>query len=48
MEGQGLPDRWRAAAVRIPIQPEVDSLNAAAAAAVALYEWRRREGLPTA
>jgi tRNA G18 (ribose-2'-O)-methylase SpoU len=28
--------------VRIPIRPEVESLNAAAAMAVALYEWKRR------
>ncbi|RJQ78134.1 MAG: 16S rRNA (guanine(527)-N(7))-methyltransferase RsmG, partial [Desulfobacteraceae bacterium] len=43
LEGEGLPEAWRDAAVRIPIAPAVDSLNAAAAAAVALYEWRRRK-----
>ncbi len=42
-EGEGIPAQWREAAVRIPIQPTVESLNAAAAATVALYEWRRRE-----
>lgn len=42
LEGPGLPDRWRAKALRIPIGPQVESLNAAAAVAVALYEWRRR------
>ncbi|RPJ71272.1 MAG: 16S rRNA (guanine(527)-N(7))-methyltransferase RsmG, partial [Desulfobacteraceae bacterium] len=42
MEGPGLPAAWRRRAVRIPIRPEVESLNAAAATAVALYEWRRR------
>ena len=42
MEGPGLPAAWRRHAVRIPIRPEVDSLNAAAATAVALYEWKRR------
>jgi tRNA G18 (ribose-2'-O)-methylase SpoU len=42
MEGPGLPERWRRSAVRIPIRAEVESLNAAAATAVALYEWRRR------
>lgn len=42
MEGPGLPAAWRRGAVRIPIRPEVESLNAAAATAVALYEWRRR------
>lgn len=44
LEGQGLPDLWRANALRIPIGPQVESLNAAAAVAVALYEWRRRTG----
>jgi 16S rRNA (guanine527-N7)-methyltransferase len=42
MEGSGLPEAWRRRAVRIPIRPEVESLNAAAATAVALYEWKRR------
>jgi 16S rRNA (guanine(527)-N(7))-methyltransferase RsmG len=44
LEGPGLPQSWRPSAVRIPIRPEVESLNAAAAVAVALYEWRSREG----
>ena len=44
LEGPGLPEAWRRSAVRIPIRPEVESLNAAAAMAVALYEWKRREG----
>lgn len=44
LEGPGLPPSWRSRAVRIPIRPEVESLNAAAAVAVALYEWRRRTG----
>jgi len=44
MEGPGLPEAWRRRAVRIPIRPEVESLNAAAAMAVALYEWKRRQG----
>jgi 16S rRNA (guanine527-N7)-methyltransferase len=42
LEGPGLPEAWRRRAVRIPIRPEVESLNAAAATAVALYEWQRR------
>ncbi|MCU0605767.1 MAG: class I SAM-dependent methyltransferase [Desulfobacterales bacterium] len=42
LEGPGLPEAWRRSAVRIPIRPEVESLNAAAAMAVALYEWKRR------
>jgi tRNA G18 (ribose-2'-O)-methylase SpoU len=44
LEGPGLPERWRNRALSIPIRAEVESLNAAAATAVALYEWRRREG----
>jgi tRNA G18 (ribose-2'-O)-methylase SpoU len=44
MEGPGLPEPWRRRALRIPIRTEVESLNAAAAVSVALYEWRRREG----
>ncbi len=44
LEGPGLPEHWRRRAVRIPIRPQVESLNAAAAMAVALYEWKRREG----
>jgi 16S rRNA (guanine527-N7)-methyltransferase len=45
MEGPGLPARWRRRSLRIPIRPEVESLNAAAAVSVALYEWVRRKGL---
>ncbi len=44
LEGPGLPEAWRRGAVRIPIRPEVESLNAAAAMAVALYEWKVRQG----
>jgi len=44
LEGPGLPEHWRRCAVRIPIRAEVESLNAAAAMSVALYEWKRREG----
>ncbi len=44
MEGPGLPHRWRRRSLRIPIRPEVESLNAAAAVSVALYEWKRRMG----
>jgi 16S rRNA (guanine(527)-N(7))-methyltransferase RsmG len=44
MEGEGLSAAWREQAVRIPMHPAVESLNAAAATAVALYEWRRRMG----
>lgn len=44
LEGAGLPETWRRRSVRIPIHPDVESLNAAAAVSVALYEWRRRVG----
>jgi len=46
LEGPGLPERWRRdpAIRRIPIAPGVESLNAAAAVAVALYEWGRGTG----
>jgi tRNA G18 (ribose-2'-O)-methylase SpoU len=40
-EGMGLPEAWRRRAVGIPIREGVDSLNAAAAAAIALYAWSR-------
>jgi tRNA G18 (ribose-2'-O)-methylase SpoU len=45
-EGEGLPEETIAAAdhvVRIPMSHNVDSLNVAAAAAVAFWELRRRE-----
>ena len=47
MEGPGLPDQWRTNAVRIPIDGDVESLNAATAAAIALYEWRQRQRTAT-
>ena len=40
-EGPGLPDHLRAGLRRrIPIAPDVESLNAATATAIALYAWR--------
>lgn len=39
LEGPGLPRAFRAAAVAVPMQGEVESLNAAAATAVVLYVW---------
>jgi len=42
MEGPGLPSHWQADTVAIPMAPGVESLNAAVATAIALYEWRRR------
>lgn len=42
VEGPGLPDDLLPAArVRIPMTAGVESLNAAVAASIALYEWRR-------
>ena len=42
LEGPGLPDHLRGGATRrIPMEPGVESLNAATATAVALYAWRR-------
>ena len=41
MEGPGLPKRWQQQAVAIPMSGEVESLNAAVATSIALYEWRR-------
>ena len=46
IEGPGLPAAWRARAIRIPIRPDVESLNAAAALSIVLYEWsRQRSGI---
>lgn len=45
IEGHGLPKVWRKAAWRIPIEAGVESLNAAAATAIALYEWSCRSAL---
>jgi tRNA G18 (ribose-2'-O)-methylase SpoU len=42
MEGPGLPPRWQADAVAIPMAADLDSLNAAVATGIALYEWRRQ------
>jgi tRNA G18 (ribose-2'-O)-methylase SpoU len=41
MEGPGLPGKFDQRAVSIPMSGKVESLNAAAAAAVALYVWSR-------
>ena len=43
LEGSGLPAPLRKQAVSIPIQPEVESLNAAAAVAIALYVWSKNK-----
>ena len=41
MEGPGLSSRWQDSAVSIPMAGDVESLNAATATAIALYEWGR-------
>ncbi len=46
LEGPGLPDTWRPTALRIPMLPGNESLNAATATAVALYAWRRTRSAP--
>jgi tRNA G18 (ribose-2'-O)-methylase SpoU len=50
-EGHGLSERWERSAARtavIPMRPGIDSLNVAAASAVACYETaRRRSGMET-
>ena len=48
-EGHGLSPHWERAADRsavIPMRPGIDSLNVAAAAAIACYETARRDILP--
>ena len=48
LEGPGLPDHLRAGPTRrIPMEPGVESLNAATAMAVALYAWRSGSGRPS-
>ncbi len=41
IEGPGVPTHLRSHALSIPIKPDVESLNAATATAIALYEWKR-------
>lgn len=42
IEGPGLPERFRARALSIPMSGGVESLNAASAASIALYVWSQR------
>jgi tRNA G18 (ribose-2'-O)-methylase SpoU len=45
LEGPGLPSVWRGRSISIPMSRDVDSLNASAGVAIALYVWahQRRE-----
>ena len=43
IEGAGLPDHFRSHCFSIPIRKEVESLNAATAAAIALYIWSQKQ-----
>jgi tRNA G18 (ribose-2'-O)-methylase SpoU len=42
IEGAGIPDRFRGDALSIPVRPEVESLNASVALAIALYVWSQQ------
>jgi tRNA G18 (ribose-2'-O)-methylase SpoU len=42
IEGPGLPDAFKARSVSIPLEGEIESLNAPVALSIALYEWRRQ------
>ena len=44
MEGPGLAPGWEHNAVAIPMAGSVESLNAAVATGIALYEWRTQKG----
>jgi 16S rRNA (guanine527-N7)-methyltransferase len=41
LEGKGLPNHLRRHAYSIPIRPDVESLNAAAATSIVLYLWEQ-------
>jgi 16S rRNA (guanine527-N7)-methyltransferase len=43
LEGQGLPETLRKNSISIPLESNVESLNAATATSIALYEWQRRK-----
>ncbi len=42
LEGPGLPSVWRGRSISIPMSRDVDSLNASAGVAIALYVWSRQ------
>lgn len=43
-EGQGVPESFAGLRVRIPMSPNVESLNAAVSAGIALYDWSIKSG----
>jgi len=45
IEGPGLPGHFRNRSVSIPISRDVESLNAAAAAAVVFYIWSQAKNI---
>lgn len=44
IEGPGLPESMKKNSVSIPISEEIESLNAAIAASIALFVWKSRSG----
>ncbi len=46
IEGPGLPERFHARALAIPMTGKVESLNAAAATSIALYLWSQSRAKP--
>ncbi|MCL2026379.1 MAG: 16S rRNA (guanine(527)-N(7))-methyltransferase RsmG [Leptospirales bacterium] len=42
IEGPGLPDTDRERSISIPLDGNIDSLNGATAAAIAIYEWKKQ------
>jgi len=42
IEGPGLPDEFKNMSVSIPLDKGIESLNAAIAASIALFEWKKR------
>ena len=42
-EGQGVPSTFTGKQVSIPTNPNVESLNAAVATSLLLYEWKRQQ-----
>ncbi|MCL2026621.1 MAG: 16S rRNA (guanine(527)-N(7))-methyltransferase RsmG [Leptospirales bacterium] len=42
IEGPGLPDSYRERSISIPLSENIDSLNGAIAATIAIYEWKKQ------